>query len=235
MLSPRYFLCAGVFAAWTAANELPAFALFVAVGGWLFRSHPRETMKWFVPGALSVMLGFLFTLFFATNGVVPYYLQGGLYHYEGSYWNNPRGINAATDSFLFYSFNMLVGHHGFFSLTPILVFGLVGLCRHKNFAGLCAMGLVLSVIMFFFLLFKTNNYGGGCHGLRWAFWLTPFYMLALPGGLSMLSSRPMARIMIGMALMASLVSSVLATGGERGPWGTSWIHWCMRLTGTVRY
>jgi predicted secreted protein len=50
------------------------------------------------------------------------------YDYEGSYWlpANVRGIDRGEPSPWIYAFNVLVGHHGIFSLTPIWLLSLAG-------------------------------------------------------------------------------------------------------------
>ena len=51
------------------------------------------------------------------------------YRFEGSYWNNPIGIDRADEPKLLYAFNLLVGHTGILSLTPVLLLGWIGLFR----------------------------------------------------------------------------------------------------------
>ena len=54
----RWFIMAGVFAAFTAANELPALALLAAIAAALLWKSPRETLLWFLPGVLIVVAAF---------------------------------------------------------------------------------------------------------------------------------------------------------------------------------
>jgi hypothetical protein len=60
---------------------------------------------------------------------------GGWYSYEGSYWLKPApgqvktGIDWARqhETRADYAFNVLIGHHGLFSLTPIWLLSVVGM------------------------------------------------------------------------------------------------------------
>jgi hypothetical protein len=66
---------------------------------------------------------------------------------------------------------------------------------------------------------KARNYGGSTQGLRWLFWLIPFWLLLLPSGLGRMGGR-MGR---GLALLA-LGLSVLSVGyAMRNPWSHPWI------------
>ena len=48
------------------------------------------------------------------------------YDYKDSYWLDPKGIDEGEEWTALYAANMLVGHHGFFSLTPVWVLSVVG-------------------------------------------------------------------------------------------------------------
>lgn len=50
------------------------------------------------------------------------------YDYEGSYWKpeNVKGVDRGEPSPLVYAFNVLIGHHGLFSLTPLWLLSVIG-------------------------------------------------------------------------------------------------------------
>ncbi len=69
---------------------------------------------------------------------------------------------------------------------------------------------------------KARNYGGSTQGLRWLFWLIPFWLLVLPRGLPS-GQGPRSRALRGLSL-AALAASVLAVGyGFRSPWTHPWV------------
>src|SRR5258707_876161 len=55
-----YFL-AGLFAAFTAANELPALSFFCLLSAWLLWKAPRLTLAAYLPGAAIVLAASLGT------------------------------------------------------------------------------------------------------------------------------------------------------------------------------
>ena len=67
---------------------------------------------------------------------------------------------------------------------------------------------------------KARNYGGSTQGLRWLFWLIPFWMIALPPGVEPGQERKFYRALTLLALMASVYSVGYAI---RHPWSHPWI------------
>ena len=47
-------------------------------------------------------------------------------HQVKSYWQNPVGVDRGEPSLGLYAVNVLVGHHGVFSLTPIWLLSVAG-------------------------------------------------------------------------------------------------------------
>jgi hypothetical protein len=135
-----------------------------------------------------------------------------------------------------YLFHMTLGHHGFWSLTPLFVFSFLGLVRvirgkgppahsrerGRSMAAVAWMTVVLTgvVLAFYAWTPKARNYGGSTQGLRWLFWLIPFWLLLLPEGIRGGHERPTGR---RLALLA-LGLSVLSVGyAMRNPWSHPWI------------
>ena len=125
-------------------------------------------------------------------------------------------FNEHPEPYATYFFHMTLGHHGFFSLTPIFLLSAVGavrLCRDRRLVStgaaearsampaLAWLTIVLTAILLAFYTWnpKARNYGGSTQGLRWLFWLIPFWLLALARGARM-GSNPTA----GFAALLSL-------------------------------
>ena len=103
----RYFFIAGLFAAFAAANELPALALLAAIGTGLVCKAPRQTLCAFLPGVVLVAAAFFATNWVAHESLAPPYMHRGGegeenwydYTYEKngkmieSYWRNPNGLD----------------------------------------------------------------------------------------------------------------------------------------------
>jgi hypothetical protein len=137
---------AGFFAGFTAVNELPAAAFAAGLGLLLLLRVPKQTMLAFVPAALVPVVALL-ALNYAELGEFDIgYNKIGTewYDYEGSHWRNlpdqsKRGIDWAKnkEDKAIYAFHLLLGHHGWFSLTPIYLLALGGM-------GLGVRGLIRS-------------------------------------------------------------------------------------------
>jgi hypothetical protein len=240
-----WFASAGFFGAFCACNELPAALFGVLLFLFLFLRFPVPTLTRFVPAAVVPVAAFLATQYLAFGQFTPVYEEFGTksYNYEGSYWNTPLEFdwfNGETEvevngtlakvpnreSYGIYLFHMTLGHHGVFSLTPIVLFSLLGACaaivRRGKLAALSWMTLVLTAAMLAFYTWnpKARNYGGSTQGLRWLFWLIPFWLMVLPAGVE---AGGRSRFVRGLTL-AALVVSVFSVGyAFRSPWTHPWL------------
>ncbi len=236
------FAAAGFFGAFTACNELPAAIFGLLLFLLLFLRFPIRTLKGFVPAAVIPCVAFLATQFIAFGQFKPVYEEFGTksYTYEGSYWNTPLEFdwfNGTTknaegkeitnqEPYEVYLFHMTLGHHGVFSLTPIFLFSLLGAVRdafrRSRLTAVAWLTLLLTAAMLAFYTWnpKARNYGGSTQGLRWLFWLIPFWLMTLPSGLWAGSRSKWVR---GLSLAALAVSCVSVGYAIRNPWSHPWI------------
>jgi hypothetical protein len=246
---PRCYVCCGFFAGLAACTELPATAFFVGLGFVLLRRDPRKALFIFAPMALIPVAGLLATNYLAVGGVRLAQTRFGSewYEFEGSYWRNGvgQGIDAAGlhESKLDYAFNLLIGHHGLFSLTPIFLLAFVPAWSRLSARGAVARiapepttgesfrrslpltlswaSLALTIVVVGFYLFYTNNYGGVTCGPRWLFWLTPFYLIAMLPAADALAQTSADRA-IGYVLLA--LSAFSANYAAVNPWTHPWLY-----------
>src|SRR5207244_329616 len=112
----------------TLNNHVPAAcsALFAVVGV----RHIWTSRALLAAGGAAVPAAlFLGTNYLAIGQLRPAYseLGGPWYQYEDSYWQpakpgqEKRGIDWAHESKATYTFHWLLGHHGFFSLSPVFL------------------------------------------------------------------------------------------------------------------
>jgi hypothetical protein len=130
------------------------------------------------------------------------------------------------------AFQMSFGHHGIFSLTPVLLPCLVPAAqalrhwRRSREARAVAVLTAASAATFLLYLFATQNYGGLAQGFRWMIWLVPPWMMVLPRALdSPIFLRPALRLILVPLFAISLYSALTCLSG---PWDFSWLEKLMR-------
>lgn len=238
------FFVAGLCAGWAAANELPAGLLVVVALLVAFLADWKKCLAAFIPGLAIVTAAFFITNLWAIGDFRPAYLNRDLYDYPGSHFSerfespSKSAIDALNDhaeSLFVYFLHMTVGHHGVFSLTPILAFAAFGAIRlskgHRLSQLVWLVALVSAVVFaFFWIVNNQRNYGGFCHGMRWLMWLAPLWLLFLPAGVQKL---PPWASRLAVAALAVSIFSVADT--LPGPWSYSWLHETMKWMGIVDY
>jgi hypothetical protein len=267
------FAIAGLFAACTAAFELPALSFFAIISIGLLVKSPRRTLLIFSPAALVVVAAFFATNWLAHGSLIPPYahrdytgfsagdqsdrfedtvkvdsgdtvtLRGhksNWYDYEftrtdgklvSSYWRpeNRHGIDAGESSVGKYAVNLLVGHHGVFSLTPIWLLAIPGvllLWWNDDYGSrdLAILILLVSVVCVAFYISRPladRNYGGMTSGFRWVFWMAPLWLLAILPTADWLARRRLGRLAGCVFLALSVVS---ASYPVWNPWTHPWLQ-----------
>jgi hypothetical protein len=250
-------LVAGIAAGFLFNCELPAAAFVAALGLLLLVRAPIRTLLWFMPPVLLLVAAFFALNHLATGQWMPVYekLDTPWYQYPGSVWltihaGGGRGIEFAHEheSRWMYAFNLLFGHHGWFSLTPINLLGAAGMVlagwfllrrMTRGCAPPCAPGwnalvlgaLAVSLVVFGFYAFwtETANYGGWTNGPRWLLWLTPLWLFAMLPVADWLGQRRWGRILCLVLLALSVLSAnYYAWNPWRHPWIYEWMdysHW----------
>ncbi len=243
-----WFAIAGFFGALMVTNELPALSLFALLLAALLWKAPKPALLAFVPPAAVVAVAFFGTNWIAHKSLVPAYLHRGgggesdWYDYDyirgtpggtakeiRSHWINPTGIDAGEPRWPVYAFNVLVGHHGIFSLTPIWLLSIAGvLVWLKNRKDRPLRELALAVgavgaVCIAFILYKWKtygNYGGMTSGLRWVFWMAPLWLVVMLPAVDWLAKRAWTR---GVALVLLVVSVLSASYPLWNPWSHPWL------------
>jgi hypothetical protein len=256
------FVVAGFFAGFTAVNEFPAVSFLVLLTTGLLWKVPAPTLRLFVPLALLPVSAHFLTNYASTGSLKPAYADKSAYEFPGSYWKlepqsgrlvgsrvdsvtgqvvleNPSMIDNQYEPWHVYLFHMLIGHHGIFTLTPIFLFSFLGIfhCLRgrgipKQDFALLSLFLTILMLVFYTFLAGQRNYGGMCNGLRWLFWLIPFWLFFLPEGLSENATRRWFR---GVALLCLLISAASVFYATRNPWTRPWLHEWLFYMGWIEY
>jgi hypothetical protein len=259
------FASAGFFASLTAVLELPALAfaaillLALAWKGWDVRS-----LSALVAFAVVPLAAHCFTNYQVTSSIMPAYEKKDWYVFEGSYWKldstgrlvgsskdpvtgeliigDPSGIDNQFEPWYVYLFHMWLGHHGVFSLTPVLLFVGIGLARALKQAdqwtpfAFILVGLTILLAGFYTMGpafgYGQRNYGGMCNGMRWLFWLIPLWLVFLPKGLEWKVNCRGTRSVAIVLLMMSVASAFYAS---RNPWTRPWLQELLHQAGWLGY
>jgi hypothetical protein len=234
------FVVAGLGLGFMAANEIPALSLLVLGMLGLAWKSPSRAIIACLPAVLLIAAGALITNYLAHGDWrTPYAHRSpgdNWYDYPGSYWlpENLRGIDRGESSPWTYAFNVLIGHHGLFSLTPIWLPSAAGCWMWLRRAGtgawsievervLAATTSAITVIVLAFYLSRSQidrNYGGGTCCLRWLMWLTPLWLLTLVPAADRLGRSSWGR---GLAIGLLAVSVFSAWYAIVNPWSHPWI------------
>lgn len=264
------FLLAGLMAGLMVSFELPALALAAGVFVYLAWTQPRWVAL-FVAAALLPILVSLVANYAQLGRLKPAYAEfgGPWYEYEGSHWLVPegqtkRGIDFARrngETHLAYAFHLLIGHHGIFSLTPVMLLAVAGMLmgawRWARLATtwvvpkkvfhegemipaspdrlgplLSLFGLLVSVVVVGFYLFKSDNYGGWSNGPRWLMFLSPLWLTCMLPALDTLARRRWGRLLALLLLALSILSMSYQSWN---PWRHPWLYNWMESRGWVNY
>lgn len=247
------FVWAGFWAAATFTCELPSASLLAIVGLLVLLKSPRQTLAFSVP-AVAAVLVLYFSINYVAHGVwkPPYSYGAGdvnteqskqvnnWYDYDfirkfdgrkvDSYWRNPNNpLDLGESSTPHYLFHSLIGHHGLFSLTPILIFGFIGMfvmlgrqpTEQRSFAISIVLTSIACLIFYlFFLDVRQRNYGGTSVAFRQLLWLHPIWIIASVPVLERVLSNRFGRWIFGLCALISMVSVSYPTWN---PWSQNWI------------
>jgi len=224
------FVVAGFFSAMLAANEVPAAVFSAAASAIILWLAPRKTLIAYLPPALLVTTAFFATNWIAVESLTPAQMHrsDGWYNYTNSYWLNRQGIDQGEKSAAVYSFHVLAGHHGVFSLTPLWLLSLLGgalwLFRGEprlRWYTLLALGVTLICLVFYIAWPEVDrNYGGNASGFRWVFWMAPLWLMLMLPAADLLSRRRWSRGLVLVLLTLSVLSAAYPTWN---PWSPPWL------------
>ena len=246
-----WFLIGGTAAAFTAACELPALSWGVCVLTLLAWKSPRTTLLAAAPGIAVVVAAAIGTNYMAHGTMAPAYAQrhvaGGWYDYQyrrdnrviDSYWKptTPKSkIDLGEPSVIAYAFDVTVGHHGIFSLTPVWIVSLAGIgmvlrrraeagesrCAERRAIAAAILACTVACLVFYVTRpLGDRNYGGTATGFRWVIWFTPLWLYAmLPAADAMAGYR--SRRLVAAGLLA--ISVLTASYPTWNPWTLPWLQ-----------
>jgi len=214
-----------------ALGLLPALvptglAITGALSLYLVAVDRKKAVLWFLPALLPGMLMQLLLAYHISGSFKLFYLNSALKAHGNFYFRNPAGIDALREPKWLYALNVLLGHHGLFSMTPLYCFGLYELVRSIKARRWLGESLVCFASVLAYLIFaiwRTHNYGGWCVGMRWLVPIMPLLLLYF--GLWLDRVR-VTRLLWALVLLAFGVSCFNVQDALSSPYQYSvWHNW----------
>jgi len=224
---------AGVSLGFLGAVDLPSLAFTGLVLVYLATHDWRRTLLVFVPALLPGLLTQMILAYEISGSFKPFQLNQALKQFKGFYFRNPGGIDGLHEPKHVYAFNMLLGHHGLFSMTPLCAFGLWELVRSLCLRVRLRESLLVAAtlaLMLGFYIGRTHNYGGWSVGMRWLVPAMPLLLLYFALWIDRVS---LSRGRWALVLAAFMVSAFHVQDGLSSPFQYSvWHNW---LDGTPNF
>jgi hypothetical protein len=176
----RDWWLAGLALGLMVAIDLPSLAFTGLVLVYLASHDWRRTLFSFVPALLPGLACQLLLAYEISGSFKPFQLNQALKQFKGFYFKNPGGIDGLREPPYVYAFNVLLGHHGLFSMTPLYAFSLWELVRSLWLRVRLRESLLVSVtlaVLLGFYIYRTHNYGGWAVGMRWLVPAMPLLLL----------------------------------------------------------
>lgn len=221
------WILAGFWLGITGAVDLTSLAFLPTVGLYMLAKDWRKAVWGFGIAALPGVILLLGLNYATTGSFKAAYSNKEAADFAGNYFRAVKtGIDALREPKHIYGFNVLLGHHGVFSMTPVFCFSLYELIRNlrkrEHFKGSLVVAAVLAMV-FYFYIFKTRNYGGWCVGMRW---IVPFMpLLVLYFGL-WLDRVKLTRLTVVATALAFAVGCFHVQDGLSEPFQFSvWHNW----------
>lgn len=227
--SPGYkdWVLAGFWFGIDGAVDLTSLAFLPTVGLYLLLKDWRKAVFGFGLAALPGLLTLGILNYEITGSLKPAYSNSELKDFPDNYFRTRRsGIDALREPKYLYAWNVLLGHHGVFSMTPVYCFGLYELIRRLKTRSFFHETLVVTAVLmavFYFYIFKTRNYGGWCVGMRW---LVPFMPLLLLYFGAWFDRVKLTRLSLGATAVAFAIGCFHVQDGLTSPFQFSvWHNW----------
>jgi hypothetical protein len=231
-----YLLLSGFFSGLLPTLDYPSLFISLGIFGYLLLFGKK--IVWYVLAALPPLIFHFWLNFKITGSLLPLYMDSQAFIYPGSYWNNPIAMDALDEPFWVYGLQSLIGHHGFFSVTPLLILAFSGLIKTVQLGSTSSSQLsakeawfvlfsVFTVILFYLVVPYRHNYGGLCVGPRYFIVLMPLCFLFLPYWIEK-NRTPFAKRVF---VFCVLISAFNTFNALQNPWQYSLWHKGLKVIG----
>jgi len=237
------FAVAGFFAAFAAANELPALAFLALLGCLLLARFFGKTVLFFAPAALIPLAAFASAQYAVFGEFRLAYESFGTdeYLYEGSLWKTPLDLDAFNEHpepHGIYLLHMTLGHHGVFSLTPVFLFSCGGVLRlfgapKRPLTAWTWLGFLAFAGLAGYYLLDPSPWkaGGSLASYRWALYgLLALTAISAAVVLTRRANEPLLALgwltaTLSVVLLAFYTGNPLARNYGGSTQGLRWLFW----------
>jgi hypothetical protein len=178
----RHWILAGLILGLLPALDLPSLAFTALTGLYLLTKDWKRALLVFAPAVIPGIVAQFLLAHKATGSWLPAYADSTLKSYAGNLFRSARsGIEALREPKTKYTFNMLLGHHGVFSMTPLFFFGIYEAVRRfvkrEPYRREILVWMGTFAAFLYFYITRTTNYGGWCVGMRWLIPIMPWLLM----------------------------------------------------------
>jgi len=241
----HHWMLAGLWAGLMGVFDIALAPVAVVFMVFLVAADWRRALGLAVPCFAVPLASHLVLSHAITGSFMPVYGRRELYDYPGLFWKplldaggkaspellRQMGLEGARDPKILYLFNLLLGHHGFFAMTPLMALGLwqaIRCVRQRCVLSREALEVLAGAALALLLIgIRSRNYGGVCVGLRWMVGVMPLFFLFAAIWLDRRFSRSTALLF----LLLALAGSFNAWDALEEPWKRS--AWERLLRGTA--
>jgi hypothetical protein len=179
---------AGLVVTIAGVTDPPAGIAF-AIGLLIYqisKKFPPKIILTFILGGIAPAIAHIIANHAISGSIFPTNIKPEYFIYPGAVFDesNLSGVvfNSSLKELVSYAFQCLFGVRGWFSYTPILLFGILGALiavKSKADRSKALLALIPTLIVLSFYIWRTKNLGGFSYGVRFFLALTPalFWML----------------------------------------------------------
>lgn len=220
--SKLFLFIAGLAVSTAAMTDPPAgFAFGAALLLYLLIvNRSRFGALFYILGAVPPAAAHALANIAICGSIVPVNVQPEYFQYPGAIFDasNLSGVvaNTTLSQLAVYGFHSLIGHRGWFSYTPLLLFSLWGFIVAVRNSGNRGRGILLLAslaVVTAFYLWRTQNYGDCAYGNRFFLAITPVMF----SGMIFLGKRLERKVVRGLFKAAIVWSVFVAFVGMMRP------------------
>ena len=209
--------------------------MVVTVGVWIYTRDRRRDFFWFVLGVVPPAVLHVVLQSKVTGTLLPVEMYPEAFNFPGSYWATEVGKWSEPGPRWKFGLELLFGPQGWITVTPVLVFGLVGIfwtsLRRNDplhVPALTVAAALVAVVAFYIWGVRRTDVAGQSYGSRHLLPITPlcfFFACVLLARLRIYLAQKRSFLVRGVScavrclfVLLAIVSCSYAYMGMLDPW-----------------